>query len=79
MPAKRGNLLDLSSKKQRTKLIKMDCILAEKRDRDLLSLAYSSGKEPSLLMNEALADLIMKYQAIHKVDIINPDATVKEP
>ncbi len=79
MPAKRGNLLDLRSKNQLSKLIKMDCILAEKRDRDLLSLSFSSGKEPSLLMNEALADLIKKYQAIHKVDILTPDTTVKEP
>ena len=78
MSTKGRALFDLRSLDDASRLIRLGCIVAENNDKALSSLASASGKEPSLLMNEALADLIRKYQVTNEMDLLSLQAGGKE-
>jgi len=78
MSTKGKALFDLSVLNDASRLMKLGCIVAENNDRALSSLAISSGKEPSLLMNEAVADLIRKYMEKDNMGLLSPQAGGKE-
>ncbi len=78
MCPKRRTLFDLSCLNEHVRLIKMNCIITEKNYLRFASMVAASGKEPSLLMNEAIGDLIRKYQDSSDNTILHPHGKVEE-
>ena len=62
--------LGLRSNGQETKLIKRNYYIEERYAKALTVLSALTGKELSLLVNEAIGDLIMKYQPMTDIDLL---------
>ena len=54
-----------------TTLIKRNYYIEERYAKALTVLSALTGKELSLLVNEALADMINKYQPMTDIDLLN--------
>lgn len=54
-----------------TSLIKRNYYIEERYARALTVLSALTGKELSILVNEALKDLITKYQPMTDIDLLN--------
>lgn len=52
-------------------LIKRNYYIEERYAKALTVLSALTGKELSLLVNEALGDLIVKYQPMTDIDLLN--------
>ncbi len=69
--AKRGRKpLDLRDGKTPKKLIKRNYYIEERHARALTVLSALTGKELSLLVNEAVGELIMKYQPKTEIKLL---------
>lgn len=61
MGTPRRKLFYLRGNEQDTRLDKVDVFIDEKNDQFINTLAALTGKEPSTIVNEAIAQLIGKY------------------
>lgn len=55
---------------QETSLIKRNYYIEERYAKALTVLSALTGKELSLLVNEAIGDLILKYQPMTDIDLL---------
>jgi len=70
--AKRGRRpLNLRNGKKPAKLIKRNYYIEERYAKALTVLSALTYKELSLLVNEALGDLIKKYQPMTEINLLN--------
>jgi hypothetical protein len=69
---KRGWMIpELRKVDQRENFVKKSYYVEEEYEKILVALAALTGKEISYLVNEALADLVDKYQVITDLDLLN--------
>ena len=77
--AKRGrNPLALRNGEKSPKLIKRNYYIEERHAKALTILSALTGKEFSLLVNEALYDLIKKYQPKTEIKLLELKSILKE-
>jgi hypothetical protein len=62
--------LELRNGDQKAKLIKRNYYIDERYAKSLTVLSALTGKELSLLVNEALSDLINRYQPTTDIDLL---------
>ena len=62
--------LELRNEGRNTKLIKRNYYIEERFVKALTVLSALSGKELSLLVNEAIGELIQKYQPETDIDLL---------
>lgn len=62
--------LGLRNNGQETSLIKRNYYIEERYAKALTVLSALTGKELSLLVNEAIGDLIVKYQPMTDIDLL---------
>jgi hypothetical protein len=62
--------LDLRNSDRNATLIKRNYYIEERYAKALTVLSALTGKELSLLVNEAIGDLIMKYQPMTDIDLL---------
>jgi hypothetical protein len=70
--------LALRSGDKKAVLIKRNYYLEERYAKALTVLSALTGKELSLLVNEAIGDLINKYQPMTDIDLLRLKAIKKE-
>ncbi len=69
--AKRGRKsLELGASGQKKKLIKRNYYIEDRYAKALTVLSALTGKELSLLVNEAIGELVKKYQPKTDVDLL---------
>jgi hypothetical protein len=61
-----------------SKLVKRNYYIEERYAKALTVLSALTGKELSLMVNEALADLISKYQPMTDIDLLTLKAIQKK-
>jgi hypothetical protein len=77
--AKRGRKpINLMNGDKNFKLIKRNYYIDERYTKALRVLSALTGKELSLLVNEALSDMINKYQPMTDIDLLGLKAIQKE-
>ena len=77
--AKRGRKpINLINGDKNFKLIKRNYYIDERYTKALTVLSALTGKELSLLVNEALGDMINKYQPMTDIDLLRLRAIQKE-
>ncbi|HNQ86479.1 MAG TPA: hypothetical protein PLP82_12875 [Deltaproteobacteria bacterium] len=62
--------LGLRSDGKKISLVKRNYYIEERYAKALTVLSALTGKELSLLVNEAIGDLIMKYQPMTDIDLL---------
>ena len=62
--------LDLRNSDRNATLIKRNYYIEERYAKALTVLSALTGKELSLLVNEAIGDLIIKYQPMTDIDLL---------
>jgi len=62
--------LKLRTENVNTKLVKRNYYIEERYAKALTVLSALTGKELSMMVNEALADLINKYQPMTDIDLL---------
>ncbi|MGD0820063.1 MAG: hypothetical protein ACLQDF_12875 [Desulfomonilia bacterium] len=70
--------LELRSGDKNVKLIKRNYYIEERYAKALTVLSALTGKELSLLVNEAIGGLIKKYQPMTDIDLLKLKAIKKE-
>jgi hypothetical protein len=70
--------LELRSGDKNIKLIKRNYYIEERYAKALTVLSALTGKELSLLVNEAISGLIKKYQPMTDIDLLKLKAIKKE-
>lgn len=70
--------LGLRNNEQRTSLIKRNYYIEERFAKALTVLSALTGKELSLLVNEAIGDLIVKYQPMTDIDLLRLKSVKKK-
>ncbi len=70
--------LDLRNNGTDTKLIKRNYYLEERLTKALTVLSALTGKELSLLVNEAIVELVHKYQPKTGIDLLNLETIERE-
>ncbi|HWR69212.1 MAG TPA: hypothetical protein VN416_09340 [Desulfomonilia bacterium] len=70
MGARGRKPLGLRKGGQETSLIKRNYYIEERYAKALTVLSALTGKELSLLVNEAIGDLILKYQPMTDIDLL---------
>ncbi|HVN71501.1 MAG TPA: ribbon-helix-helix domain-containing protein [Desulfomonilia bacterium] len=70
--------LELRSGDKNAKLIKRNYYIEERYAKALTVLSALTGKELSLLVNEAIGDLIKKYQPMTDIDLLRLKTIKKE-
>lgn len=70
--------LDLRSSDKNTKLIKRNYYIEERYAKALTVLSALTGKELSLLVNEAIGALIRKYQPKTDIDLLKLKSIEKQ-
>ena len=70
--------LDLRSNGKNTKLIKRNYYIEERYAKALTVLSALTGKELSLLVNEAIGELINKYQPKTDINLLKLEAIQRE-
>jgi hypothetical protein len=70
--------LDLRSNGKNTKLIKRNYYIEERYAKALTVLSALTGKELSLLVNEAIGELIHKYQPKTDINLLKLEAIQRE-
>jgi hypothetical protein len=70
--------LDLRNKGKNTKLIKRNYYIEERYAKALTVLSALTGKELSLLVNEAIGELIRKYQPKTDINLLKLEAIKRE-
>jgi hypothetical protein len=78
MSARGRKPLELRSGDKNAKLIKRNYYIEERFAKALTVLSALTGKELSLLVNEAIGDLIKKYQPMTDIDLLRLKAIKKE-
>ena len=77
--AKRGRKpINLINDDKNFKLIKRNYYIDEQYTKALTVLSALTGKELSLLVNEALGDMINKYQPMTDIDLLRLKGIQKE-
>jgi hypothetical protein len=70
--------LDLRSNGKNTKLIKRNYYIEERYAKALTVLSALTGKELSLLVNEAIGELISKYQPKTDINLLRLETIKRE-
>ncbi len=70
--------LDLRNNDKDTKLIKRNYYIEERYAKALAVLSTLTGKELSLLVNESIGDLIMKYQPMTDIKLLRLGSIPRE-
>jgi hypothetical protein len=70
--------LDLRSNGKNTKLIKRNYYIEERYAKALTVLSALTGKELSLLVNEAIGELINKYQPKTDINLLRLETIKRE-
>jgi hypothetical protein len=70
--------LELRSNGKNTKLIKRNYYIEERYAKALTVLSALTGKELSLLVNEAIGELINKYQPKTDINLLKLEAIQRE-
>jgi hypothetical protein len=70
--------LDLRSNGKNTKLIKRNYYIEERYAKALTVLSALTGKELSLLVNEAIGELISKYQPKTDINLLRLETIQRE-
>ena len=70
--------LDLRSNGKNTKLIKRNYYIEERYAKALTVLSALTGKELSLLVNEAIGELINKYQPKTDINLLRLETIQRE-
>jgi len=70
--------LDLRNNDKATKLIKRNYYIEERYAKALTVLSALTGKELSLLVNEAISELILKYQPKTEINLLSLEAIPRE-
>jgi hypothetical protein len=70
--------LDLRSNGKNTKLIKRNYYIEERYAKALTVLSALTGKELSLLVNEAIGELINKYQPKTDINLLKLETIKRE-
>lgn len=70
--------LELRNGDKKTKLIKRNYYIEERHAKALTVLSALTGKELSLLVNEAISGLIKKYQPKTDIDLLDLKSITKE-
>jgi hypothetical protein len=70
--------LKLRTENANTKLVKRNYYIEERFAKALTVLSALTGKELSMMVNEALADLINKYQPMTDIDLLTLKAIKKD-
>jgi hypothetical protein len=78
MSARGRKPLELRDGDKKAKLIKRNYYIEEKFAKALTILSALTGKELSLLVNEAIGDLINKYQPMTDIDLLRLKVIKKE-
>jgi hypothetical protein len=78
MSARGRKPLELRNGDKKAKLIKRNYYIEERFAKALTILAALTGKELSLLVNEAIGDLINKYQPMTDINLLRLKVIKKE-
>jgi len=78
MSARGRKPLELRNGDKKAKLIKRNYYIEERYAKALTVLSALTGKELSLMVNEAIVDLINKYQPMTDIDLLRLKAIKKE-
>lgn len=70
--------LDLRNNDRNTKLIKRNYYIEERYAKALTVLSALTGKELSLLVNEAIGELIRKYQPKTDINLLRLETIQRE-
>jgi hypothetical protein len=75
---KKGRKLHVLKENYERKLIKRNYSVDERFTKALTVLSAMTGKDLSLLVNEAISDLISKYQPMTDIDLLRLKAIQEE-
>jgi hypothetical protein len=70
--------LELRNEDRNTRLVKRNYYIEERHAKALTVLSALTGKELSLLVNEAIGELIHKYQPKTEINLLRLEAIQRE-